>query len=77
MFNDDRNSGHSNKLRTYRIFKQNFSYEEYLSWGDYNKRKIITKFRISAHDLEIERGRYKGLKAEERICRLCKSEVTS
>ena len=43
--------------------------------GDYNKRKIITKFCISAHDLEIERGRYKGLKAEERICRLCKSEV--
>ena len=33
LLSDDRNSGHSNKLRTYKIFKQNFSYEEYLSWG--------------------------------------------
>ena len=43
--------------------------------GDYKKRKIITKFRISAHDLEIERGRYRGLKADRRTCNLCQSVV--
>ena len=30
-----------------------------------------TKFRISAHDLRIERGGYEGLKAEDRICNTC------
>jgi hypothetical protein len=30
-----------------------------------------TKFGISAHDLRIERGRYEGLKVEDRICNTC------
>ena len=37
-----------------------------------NKRKSLTRLRIhffvSAHTLEIERGRYKKLKREERLC---------
>ena len=36
-----------------------------------NKRKSLTRLRISAHTLEIERGRYKKLKREERLCKTC------
>ena len=42
--------------------------------GSETDRQIITKFRTSSHDLEIERGRYIGTKAEDRICKLCKNE---
>ena len=35
------------------------------------QRQIMTKFGVSAHNLNIERGRYIGLKVEERLCKLC------
>ena len=57
------------------MFKSNFGFEKYLECGDYRKRKIITRFRLSAHDLEIEKGRYIGLKTHQQICKLCSSEV--
>jgi hypothetical protein len=56
--NDNKKSNCSNKLRTYRLFKNKFTFEPYLYWGNYDKRRLITKFRISSHQLEIERGRY-------------------
>ena len=36
-----------------------------------NKRKILARLRISAHTLEIERGRYTKLKREEQLCKAC------
>ena len=36
---------------------------------------MFTKFRISAHKLEIERGRYIGLQTEDRICKLCRNNI--
>jgi hypothetical protein len=57
------------------LFKSNFWFEKYLEWGDYRKRKIITRFRLSAHDFEIEKGRYTGVKAHQRFCSLCSFEV--
>lgn len=75
VFKDYPNLDHGSKLRTYRKFKCNFSFENYLSWGDYRKRKILTKFRISAHDLEIEKGRHSGIKLNQRLCKLCSLEV--
>ena len=39
------------------------------------KRKLLTKFRISAHKLEIEQGRYHKLPIANRIYGLCKTEV--
>lgn len=38
-------------------------------------RKIISTFRTSSHDLEIEKGRYNGTKSEDRICQVCKNSV--
>ena len=61
-----------NKLRTYRLFKTSYMFENYLiDVKNCKHRKNLTKLRISAHDLEIERGRYKGKDVEERLCRQC------
>ena len=57
-----------NILRTYRKFINLFKFEEYLQFGSKTEQQTYTKFRISAHDLRIERGRYEGLKVEDRIC---------
>ena len=72
LFNDNRNNmEYGNKLRTFRLFKNVIKLEPYLLWGNFDQRRSLTKFRISAHDLEIEKGRYKNLKVAERVCRLC------
>ena len=38
---------------------------------DSNVRSCYTKFRISAHRLEIECGRYKNIPISERLCKMC------
>jgi hypothetical protein len=40
-----------------------------------DERRVLTKFRVSAHNLEIEKGRYIGVKTEDRICILCNTGV--
>ena len=35
----------------------------------------MCKFRISAHDLEIEKGSYYKVDGDKRICKLCNIEV--
>ena len=51
----------SSKLSTYRGFKNTYKHEFYLNFITNRKyRRIIAQFRVSAHDLEIERGRYNG-----------------
>ena len=50
--------GKSNgKLTTYFKIKDNFGIENYLFMKNFEHRKIICKFRISAHNLRIESGR--------------------
>ena len=75
LLRDSSGQGYGNKLRTYSLFKNIFNFEYYLSFGNYSQRKLLTKFRISAHDLEIENGRYIGLKAHDRKCNLCKINI--
>ena len=63
------------KLDTYCTIKQNFGLEPYLLiLRKFEKRKILTKFRISSHNLMIEKGRHYGIPREERICPNCKLE---
>lgn len=59
------------KLRTYKLFKEAFRLENYLEVLDRKHRRCLTAFRISAHNLQIERGRYLGKKVEERLCTIC------
>ena len=64
--------GETSKLRFYKLFKTSFGKEPYLDHiKDFRLRKILTKFRCSDHTLEIEVGRHKNLKVEDRVCKLC------
>ena len=67
----------SGKLRTYRLFKKEFSCEAYLNLPPY-LRVPITKLRTSAHPLRIETGRYAlptPLPVEQRTCWFCTNQV--
>ena len=65
-------AGETSKLRFYKRFKTLFGRESYLDHiKDFKLRKIISKFRCSDHVLEIEMGRHKNLKVNERTCKLC------
>ena len=65
-----------NKLRFYKQFKTSFQMEPYLNLIDnFHLRKCISKFRCSDHVLEIETGRHKTIKVEERLCKMCKVAV--
>ena len=54
------------KMRTYILYKNDFCYEKYLDILATELRKPLTQFRISAHNLEIERGRYTRLPIVQR-----------
>ena len=63
-------------LRSYRLYKKEFVIESYLLYiKDYKLRKLLAKFRLSSHDLEIEKGRHVNptIPEELRLCKLCSS----
>ena len=64
-------------MRTYTKFKSRFGMEDYLTILPAENRKIFTRFRISAHNLAIERGRYTRppTPVEERTCKHCPQQV--
>jgi hypothetical protein len=59
-------------FQTTKKFKFNFRREVYLNEIE-NKNHIryLAKFRISAHNLEIEMSRYKNKPRDERLCSGC------
>ena len=62
------------KLCTYLNIKDHFGYENYLSkLSNFEIRKTICRFRISAHRLQIEVGRFSNISRSERICKNCSS----
>ena len=38
-------------------------------------RSMLAKMRLSAHNLEIERGRYLNIERERRLCQVCNANV--
>ena len=69
-----------NKLRTYRMFKQNFTQEAYLQLPDFCSRRALAQLRISAHKLRIESDRFNGknyyIPPNQRICTNCSLDMT-
>lgn len=62
------------KLCTYFKFKHNMGYENYLTViKNFEHRRRFTRFRISAHRLRIEVGRYQGILRQDRFCQNCSS----
>jgi hypothetical protein len=73
---------YSSKLRTYCLFKTTFEIENYLFIYNKNHRQALSRFRLSAHNLEIEKGRWRRIlvngrwrsiviPVEERFCLFC------
>ena len=74
LFSDVRKKDHGNKLRTYRTFKTEFFTEQYLlKCSNELHRRQLARFRLSAHNLNIERLRYvhPRIPPEKRICNQC------
>jgi hypothetical protein len=64
----------SPKARFYNLFA-NFGFQKYLEVIDIKRIRInFSRFRLSSHILEIERGRYKkpvAVPINERKCKIC------
>ena len=66
----------SSRLQSYSIFKHSFKIESYLNTLSNKKYRIaLSRFRISAHNLEIEIGRYEDRDRKERLCKSCNMKV--
>ena len=59
------------KLRTYRTFKTKLKLEKYLNVGNLKGRKLLTSLRSGSNMLEIEKGRWKRVDKEQRLCLQC------
>ena len=60
------------KMKTLNLVKKIPGREPYLTEVvNSNHRVAMTKLRLSAHNLEIETGRYSQTNAEERLCTYC------
>ena len=66
----------TNKLRSYALFKRESGRENYLHViKNVETRTQLTKFRISDHNLMIEKGRHEGLHKSTRFCPFCLDKV--
>lgn len=64
------------KLRTYSSLKLSIGSEEYLSTvRDTKERIALTKFRLSNHDLMIEKGRHRKMNRNTRFCPFCPTKI--
>ena len=65
------------KLRTYKLVKTNLQFEPYLYITIPKYRSSLSRFRLSSHDLQIERGRYTRPKTpvDDRKCRFCQNNA--
>ena len=61
----------SSRLSMYSRYKHEFQFESYLEAIDKKFRIALIRFRLSSHNLAIERGRIEGRSRDEIICRYC------
>ena len=64
------------KLRTYKIFKEIYCTEFYVtSCLNRRQRSTMAKLRCGILPLEIETGRWRSAPVEERLCKLCNDDI--
>lgn len=62
------------KLRTYKLFKNDFITEKYVHINNRQNRSVLAQFRLGVLPLRIETGRwYNGIDLENRTCEICKN----
>ena len=65
-----------NKLRTYKLFKEVFETEMYLSKNIPSRyRSAFAKFRCDVAPLQIETCRYENKNVNERVCFICHDQI--
>lgn len=64
------------KLNVYKTFKQERKIEPYVTapYLNYRQRRVLASARAGTLPLEIERGRWRGIPAERRICKQCEMQ---
>ena len=66
----------SSKLKTYQALKTDIGLEAYLTIINSNgNRKILSKFRLSNHNLMIEKGRHQNINKNLRFCPFCPKHI--
>lgn len=65
----------SSRGKFYSIFKNEFCLESYLIKLNQNNRLYISKLRCCNIKFPIETGRWTGIPVEDRICRLCRTNL--
>ena len=65
----------SSSCYTYRIVKDKFGFEEYLTNTPLNLMKYVIKFRTRNHSFPIETGRYNNIDRNDRLCRYCNTDI--
>ena len=66
----------SSKLKTYQLLKTEIGLEPYLTvMNNTEDKKILTKFRLSNHNLMIEKGRHQKINKNLRTCPFCPKHI--
>ena len=61
-----------NKLQVFKLMKPDIEFESYLTQvKNVKHRQAATRFRISAHKLAVETGRYTNIERNLRLCSIC------
>ena len=64
------------KLRTFKLVKSAFQTEPYIKMCLSRKqRSVIARMRCGTFPLEVEKGRYRNVPANQRICKMCNSNA--
>ena len=68
----------TSKMKTLSLLKDKPGVAAYIhEVANPKHRRAMSKFRLSGHALDIERGRYSNIVVEERFCTYCKSMGTT
>ena len=63
-------------LESYKAYKKEKRLEIFMTTiKDDKYRKALTKFRVSSHDLLIEKGRHLNISQDDRTCKYCTMNI--
>jgi len=68
------NINNTSKLETYFLSKHTFGFEEYFTKVK-KIRILLSQFRVSSHDLNIEVGRHTNIARNQRLCTNCSMNI--